>query len=236
MKMSEKQNLLRSVPLFSRLSDEHLQLLVKNLGIQTFQRGDMLMQQGDIGEELYIIVSGQVRIFTINEVGQDLSLIIYRPGDFLGELSLLDGQPRSANAQAMRRTTTLTLHRTAFLETISTNPYIAQAVIEALAARLRHSTLYAQLLASHSASQRVVAQLINLAAQYGVADGGAVAIDLHLTQDDLASLSGTTRETVNRILGSLREQGLVRVSRAQIIVLNFDQLERTLTQLRSNQT
>jgi CRP/FNR family transcriptional regulator, cyclic AMP receptor protein len=231
----DKQELLRSVPIFSRLNDEHLRILVGSLGTCTFERGDAIVRQGDVGDKLYIIVSGQVRIFTINEAGQELSLIIYRPGDFLGELSLLDGQPRSASAEAMRRTTTLTLHRAAFLSTLYANPHMAAVVMEALAARLRHSTLYAQLLASHSAPQRIVGQLLDLAARYGVADGGAVSIDLHLTQDDLASLSGTTRETVNRVLSSLRDQGLVRVERARVIVLNLDQLEQSLAQLRASQ-
>jgi len=185
------------------------------------------MQQGDVGDQLYIIVSGQVRIFTVNEAGQELSLIIYRPGDFLGELSLLDGQPRSANAEAMRRTSTLTLQRSAFLHIISTNPQLAAAVMEALAARVRHSTIYAQLLASHSAPQRVVGQLLNLAAHYGVADGGTVSIDLYLTQDDLASLSGTTRETVNRVLASLRDQGLIDIGRARVSVLKLLELEHS---------
>lgn len=234
--MMNKHELLRSVPIFSRLNDTNLNLLIADLSVRTFERGESIVRQGDVGDQLYIIVSGQVRIFTINEAGQELSLIIYRPGDFLGELSLLDGQPRSANAEAMRRTTTLVLRRSAFLDTLYANPHIAAAVMEALAARVRHSTLYAQLLASHSAPHRVVGQLLNLAAHYGVADGGAISIDLHLTQDDLASLSGTTRETVNRVLASLREQGLVRVERARVVVLNLYQLEQSLAQLRASQS
>src|SRR5438034_356944 len=76
-----------------------------------------------------------------------------------------------------------------------------------------------------SASQRVVQQLCDLATCYGIDDGGAIRIDLHLTQDDLASLSGTTRETVNRVLSNLRDQGLIRVERARVSVLKMQQLE-----------
>lgn len=228
-----KRELLRNVPVFSRLSNEHLALLVAHLGLQTFARGDTIVHQGSAGSELYIIVSGQVRIYTISESGQELSITIFRPGDFFGEMALLDGLPRSANAEAMRPTTTLILHRETFLHTIYANPHIAAAVMEALAARLRHSTFYAGWLTSRSAPQRVVGQLLDLAARYGVADGGAISIDLHLTQDDLASLSGTTRETVNRVLSTLRDQGLVRVERARVVVLNLAQLEHSLAQLRA---
>ena len=73
----------------------------------------------------------------------------------------------------------------------------------------------------------MVRQLLGLAARYGTADGGVIRIDLHLTQDDLASLSGTTRETVNRVLAQLRDQGLIRVERARVSVLDYEQLEQS---------
>ena len=142
-------------------------------------------------------------------------------------MALLDGQPRAASAKAMRRTTTLTLHRAAFLHTIDACPPIAASVLEVMTARLRHSNGIAGQLANLSASQRVVRQLCDLATCYGIADGGAIRIDLHLTQDDLASLSGTTRETVNRVLSNLRDQGLIRVERARVSVLKMQQLEDT---------
>lgn len=223
-----RQNLLRSVPIFALLDDDHLALLSNSLGVQTFERGVTIFHQGSVGDVLYIIIKGQVRIYTISGTGQELSILICSDGDFFGELALLDGQPRSASAVTMRPTTTLTLHRTAFQEAIRTSPPIALAVMEVLAGRLRHSNTYAEHLVSHSAPQRVVHCLLDLAAQHGVAEDGATRIDLHLTQDDLASLAGTTRETVNRVLSSLRDQGLIRVTRARLSVLNLAQLERSL--------
>jgi len=223
-----KLELLHNVPAFSRLDADQLGLLAASVGSQSFERGEMIFHQGSFGSVLYIIVSGQVRIYTISEAGQELALTIFRDGDFLGELALLDGLPRSANAQAMRATTTLTLHRSAFLHTIEACPPIAAAVIEAMAARLRQTNVYAEQLSSLSAPRRVVRQLLGLAAQYGIAEGSETRIDLRLTQDDLASLSGTTRETVNRVLGLLRDQRLVRVERAQVSILNVAQLERAI--------
>jgi CRP-like cAMP-binding protein len=225
-----KLELLHNVPAFSQLDGDQLLLLATSLGSQSFERGEVIFHQGSIGGILYIIVSGQVRIFTSSEAGQELALTIFRDGDFLGELALLDGQPRSASAQAMRPTTALTLHRAAFLHTIEACPPIAAAVLEAMAARLRHTTLYAGQLGSASAPRRVVHQLLSLATQHGVAESGATRIDLRLTQDDLASLSGTTRETVNRVLSALRDQRLIRVERTQVSVLNMDRLELSLEQ------
>ena len=127
----------------------------------------------------------------------------------------------------MSKTLALTLHRAAFLHAIDACPSIAVSILEVQTARLRHSNTVAEHLASLSAPQRVVRQLLDLATRYGVADGAAIRIDLHLTQDDLASLSGTTRETVNRVLANLRDQGLIRVERAQVSVLNLPQLEQS---------
>jgi CRP-like cAMP-binding protein len=217
---------LRSVACFSTLHDTHLAVLAASLGTQTFERGETIFHQGSIGSVLYIIVTGQVRIYTINEHGQELSMTIFRAGDFFGELALLDGQPRSANAVAMSRTTALLLHRSAFLSIIHAHPSIAVAILEALAQRLRQSTNHVDTLGINSAPQRVMRQLLSLAMRYGLPESGATRINLHLTQDDLASLTGTTRETVNRVLSSLRDQGLIRVARARISVLDMSGLEQ----------
>jgi CRP/FNR family cyclic AMP-dependent transcriptional regulator len=222
-----KLELLQKVPTFARLTNDQLALLARSVGTQIFERDEVIFHQGSIGSTLYIIVLGQVRIFTISEAGQELTVTLFRDGDFFGEMALLDGQPRAASAKAMCRTTTLTLHRAAFLHTIDACPPIAASVLEVLTARLRHSNSIAAQLANLSASQRVVRQLCDLATCYGIADGGAIRIDLHLTQDDLASLSGTTRETVNRVLSNLRDQGLIRVERARVSVLKMQQLEDT---------
>jgi CRP-like cAMP-binding protein len=217
-------DLLRNVPAFARLSDAEREALAVSVGSQRFERGETIFHQGSSGSVLYIVVSGQVRIYTTSESGQEVSVSIMRAGDFFGELALLDGNPRSASAEAMCPTATLTLHRAAFLHTINTCPTIAASILEVMTMRLRQSTIYAEQLAGLSAAQRVVRQLLGLAARYGVPESGATRIDLHLTQDDLASLSGTTRETVNRVLASLRDQGLIRVERARVSILSIPKL------------
>jgi CRP/FNR family transcriptional regulator len=222
-----KLELLKRVTTFARLTEDQLGLLARSVGSQAFERDETIFHQGSIGGTLYIIVNGQVRIYTTDEAGQELTVRILKAGDFFGELALLDGQPRSASVEAMCKTFTLTLHRASFLHIINICPPIAAALLEAMAARLRNTTVQAGQMAHHSASQRVVRQLLDLTAHYGIAESGEIRIDLHLTQDDLASLSGTTRETVNRVLASLRDQGLIRVERARVSVLNLPELEHS---------
>ncbi|MFO7167017.1 MAG: Crp/Fnr family transcriptional regulator [Chloroflexota bacterium] len=219
---------LRAVPAFSGLSDAQLQMLARSVGERSFARGAPIFHQGSRGSELYIIVHGQVQIFTTSEAGQELTLRIMCAGDFFGELALLDGLPRSAGARAMCKTSTLTLSRAAFLHTINTCPPIAAAILEVMAARLRQSTAYVEQLARLSAPQRVVRQLLSLAEHHGVSEDEGTRIAIRLTQDDLASLSGTTRETANRVLASLRDQGLIRVERTQVRILDTSKLSRLL--------
>jgi len=223
----EKQQFLRSIPIFAQLSEHQRALLAANMVLQTFERGETIFHQGSIGSTLYVVVSGKVRIYTISETGQELAVTIFRAGDFFGELALLDHQPRSASAETMTRTSVLMLQKTAFLNTITVCPPIAVALLEALAARLRQSNTYVEHLASLSAPQRVVRQLVGLA-RHGDAESIDPQINLRLTQDELASLSGTTRETVNRVLSHLRDQGILLVERSRVRVLSLARLEQVL--------
>jgi CRP-like cAMP-binding protein len=223
----EKQQFLRSIPIFAQLSEDQRALLAVNMALQTFERGETIFHQGSIGSTLYIVVSGKVRIYTISETGQELAVTIFRAGDFFGELALLDHQPRSASAETMTRTSVLMLQKMAFLNTITVCPPIAVALLEALAARLRQSNTYVEHLASLSAPQRVVRQLVGLA-RHGDAESIDPQINLRLTQDELASLSGTTRETVNRVLSHLRDQGILLVERSRVRVLSLARLEQVL--------
>lgn len=219
---------LERVPVFAGLATDQRRLLARSMGTHSFARGEMIFQEGSIGSALYVVAQGQVRIYTASDHGQELSVSIMRDGDFFGEMALLDGLPRSASAQAMCRTVCLTLHRDAFLHNLSVCPPIAVAVLEAMALRLRRTTHHAEHLASKSATQRVVGHLLDLNQRYGVPVAGGSMIGLRLTQDDLASMTGTTRETVNRVLSHLRDQGLIRVQRAQISLLNLPALEHTM--------
>ncbi len=215
--------LLRQVPTFARLSDGQLGLLAAQLGMERFARGALIFSQGSVGDRLYIVLRGKVRVYTTSALGQELSLMLFQGGDFFGELALLDGGPRSASAVAMTPTTALTLQRSAFLQTLDTCPPIAAVILEALSLRLRHSTSYAEQLASHTAPQRVVDLILDLCGSAG----GEPPV-LHVTQEELASLAGTSRETVNRVLATLRDRGLLRIERARLRITDLAQLRRVV--------
>lgn len=220
-------NLLRNVVLFAGLSDHELEVLADCLGKRTFAKGMIIFHQDSPGRTLYIIESGKVRIFVISESGQEISVNIYDPGDVFGELALVDGLPRSAGAVAMEKTVTFTLTRDDFLRHLEACPRMAKRVMEVLSTRLRYTTAYAESLAFLDVYGRVAAKLLELANRYGEEEEG-IEIKLRLTQAELASWVVTSRESVNKVLGTFREQGLIEVDGYRITVLDRGGLKRRI--------
>jgi len=220
--------LLRTAPIFAHLTDTQLARLASALRIRTFPRRATIFHLGDSGQTLYLIVQGQVRIYLPSATGCELTITICRAGDFFGELALIDGQPRSASAEAMLPTTMLTLQRSAFVHLVRSDPAFGAALLTALAARLRASTAVVEHLAIPTAQQRLGRLLIELARCHGVPEADAIRINLHLTQDDLASLAGLTRETVNRQLTWLCDQGLAQIDKWYIRIPDCARLEQYL--------
>jgi CRP-like cAMP-binding protein len=219
-------DMLRNVSFFAGLSDRELNSLAACLGKRTFARGVIIFHKGSPGRTLYIIESGKVRIFALSESGREISVNIYGPGDVFGELALLDSLPRSAGAMVVEKATVRTLHRDDFLWHLEEHPRMARSIIEVLSARLRYTTAYAESLAFHDVYRRVADRLLELADRYGRKRGEAIDIDLQLTQAELASWVAATREHVNKVLGTFRDQGLIRVEGQRITILNQQRLTR----------
>ena len=190
----------------------------------------ILFHKDSPGQTLYLIESGTIRIFVLSETGQEMTLNVHGAGECFGEISLLDGKPRSAGAVALEQTVTYALHRDDFLRCLRDYPVLAQRIVELLAERLRHLTAYAECLAFLDVPGRLAAALLDLAERHGIKrDANTVEIDLHLTQTELATWVGATREMVNRALVVFRDQGWIIIEGQTIKILDMHQLrERTL--------
>jgi CRP/FNR family cyclic AMP-dependent transcriptional regulator len=221
-------DMLRKVPIFTSLSDQELDVLADSLGKRTFAKGMIIFHKDSPGRSLYIIESGKVRIFILSESGQEISVRIYGCGDVFGELSMLDGLPRSAGAVAMEKTEVLTLHRDDFLALLERLPRMASGIIATLSGRVRYTTEYAESLAFLDIFGRVAGRLLELADCYGVDRGEGREIDLRLTQTELASLVSATRESVNKVLGTFRDEGLIRLDGQHITILDRRGLQRRI--------
>lgn len=221
--------LLKQIPLFADMPEEQLRSLQETLDRRTYRKGQIILHQGEAGDSLFVVVSGRVRIYTLSPEGHELSVWICDAGDFFGEMALLNGEPRSAYAEAMQRTEVLMLHRQAFRDFLLANPLAAIYTIETLSRRLRRTTESAEDLVSLNVTQRIARKLLELTERYGVDQEDGVLIDLDLSQEAIATLVGTTRESANRALSGLRDQGIVQVDRVRIWVLDPKKLEEILS-------
>ena len=188
---------------------------------RTFYKGTDIFHKESTDRTLYLIASGRVRIYLPSESGREVTLNVCGPGEAIGELALLDGQPRSASAQALDDVVVYTLHHEEFARLLNTSP-LAAAVIQVLAARLRRATDDTESLALVDVFGRLARRLLELAERYGSGR------EIELSQTDLASLVGATRETVNRALGTFRQQGLIELRDQRIVILQPDLLRRRI--------
>jgi CRP-like cAMP-binding protein len=225
--MTASTDLLRRVPLLAALTDADREALAGGLGRRRYRRGDIICQKDEPGHALFIVERGSVRIYVPSSQGNDLILAVLGAGDFFGDLSLLDGRPRSASAAATAETMLLTLERADFIALITSRPAAAMAVLEAVSRRLRETDEMASDLAFLDVGGRLAKKLLELSGAHGVQrPAGGTLIDLPITQEELANMIGVTRESVNRNLSDFRRMGLIQNQGRKLIVRDPERLRR----------
>lgn len=212
-------DLLRQVSLFADLTDDELVALTDCLGRRVFTKNTILYHKGSPALSLYLIRSGSVRIFALNETGHDMTLAVYGAGECFGETALLDGNIRSTGAMALEKTITFTMGRDDFVRYLDNYPQVTRRVMELLAHRVEQATAYAENLAFLDVTGRVAAVLLELATR-GEAKGNGIELDPHLTQGELASWVCASREMVNKVLHELRDEGLITMAGHTVFVLD----------------
>jgi CRP-like cAMP-binding protein len=218
---------LAGIPFFSGLDAASLESVGRGMRARRFRRGEVIFHQGDPGDALFIVMSGAIKIMLPSETGDEAILATLRPGDVFGELALLDGAPRSATAVALEATETLILPRDQFRELLATEPAIRDALLASIAAELRRLTNHVEELHFLDITGRLASRLARLAAESGTAEpDGTVRLKAPLTQGDLAAMIGCTRQSVNKLLGMFTDDGLIRLERDSIVVLDLDALTR----------
>lgn len=220
---TERVAFLQSLSLFKGLDKELLHYLAENSHQRWFPAGETICYQGDAGSTCHIVLRGRVRIFLTGEDGRELSVHIMGPGDIFGEMALFEGLPRSANVEALEKTQTLELYHDTLLHCLQRSPALALNLLQALSSRLRSSTVEAEELASLTVIERLIRQLWKLAKWSGVPVPGGVRIMVPMTQQELATLIGTSRESVNRALVRLRRQGKVRLEEGWVVLLDEEE-------------
>lgn len=213
-------NVLTKVPFFSELDKSDAETLAARLVPRRFGTDQIIFHHGDPGGLLYIITAGKVKITHSMPDGQEALLAILGAGDFFGELALLDDAPRSATAEAMEDTETLTLHRDEFIRFINKNPEFAYQVMRTLAKRIRHLNDQIGDVFFLDLNGRLARTLLKLAADHGTPVEDGTLIDISLTQTDLAEMTGATRVSINKALGRFRRAKWVSVRGRRFVLLD----------------
>jgi len=216
--------LRHKIPLFDGFGRSDFKSLEKCLVRRRYPVGQALFHMGDEGGSLHIIERGRVKVTIPSSSGEELILTILGAGDFLGELSLFDGKPRSTTVQALEETETLCLKREDLLALMRDRFHVVEKILEVLASRIRDTDML--LAESHflDITSRLAKKILDLGDAYGIREGGQVRIGVKVTQKELASMIGATRESVNKQLKALRDQGLVRIRGGTIEILKRERL------------
>lgn len=218
---------LAGIPFFSGVDAAILEGVGRGMRTRRFRRGEVIFHQGDPGDALFIVASGAIKITLPSDSGEEAILTTLRAGDVFGELALLDGAPRSATATALEASETLILPREQFRELLATEPAIRDALLASLAGELRRLTNHVEELHFLDITGRLASRLARLATETGRRQpDGAIRLRAPLTQGDLAAMIGCTRQSVNKLLGMFTDDGLIRLERDSIVVLDLDGLVR----------
>jgi len=217
--------IIKHIPIFKTLSDSDLNDLIGSLRLKSLKQGQTLFWKGDEGTALYIIKKGTIKIVLPSTEGDEIIVTMFSEGDFFGEMALLDGEPRSADAVAIEPSEVFILSRNNFLSFLQSNVNAIESILSLLSKRLRRTDDMLEDTCFLNISARLTKKLAELAESHGRKDGNIIHIDLSLTQKELGDMVGATRESINKELKSLREQGLILTEESKIQILDISRLK-----------
>ena len=228
MEPDKETSYFKQVSIFADLPEEDIRALTSVAKRRTFRAGEVIFHRDDPGQVLYMIKEGKVKICIISPDGQEISLAVLGKGEYFGEFALLDGLPRSTDAVTLEKVECYTLQRSDFHNAILKNPKIAILVLEALTKRLRNTDQMVEDLIFLDVYGRVAKKLLELADAHGVKVEDGVRIDVRLTQQELASMVGASRESVNKVMGYFTDKDFISTDKHRITLHRITDLKRRI--------
>ncbi len=216
---------LRRCRLFRDLGADLVTEIVRSMAPRRYRRGEVIFHQGDPGDALHIVARGRVKIVLTSPEGDEAIVATVRPGDFFGELTLIDGAPRSATATAVEAVETLVLARDRFRQLLATNSTLRDNLEVSLAAEVRRMNEHVEELHFLDLEGRIAAHLARLVQRERPGARGAVELPFDYSQGDLAAMIGGARQSVNRVLRGLEREGLVRIDGDRLSISDVARLE-----------
>jgi CRP/FNR family cyclic AMP-dependent transcriptional regulator len=221
-----RRGLLQKVPLFAGLAPERLEALAEVTTSKRLAAREELFHKGDEAAQVYVVASGRLKVVTVSAEGDEVLFAIVDDGEVVGELPMLTGGRRTASVVALEPCELLALARRDFLRFLREQPEAAIELMVVLAERLVRVSEFAEDTLFLALPARLAKKLLHLAERYGVDEGETLRIDLRLSQGELADLVGTTRESVNKQIRAWSADGVLRMERGEVTILDRERLER----------
>ena len=212
--------ILQKVPLFGQLAPSELERVAEITRERSYPRNSVILFEDDPGDALYVVAKGQVKVVLIGEDGREVILSVLGEGDFFGEMSLIDEEPRSAHVIAMEDSNLLVIRREDFQAILQQSPGIAMGLLRELSRRLRRVDEKVGSLVLLDVNGRVAQLLLELADE-----AGSNKITRRLTHHTIAQMIGSSRGTVSRTMRELVEKGYIEISRREILIRDRAALE-----------
>ena len=219
-------DVLSSAPLFAALDAEASAALRASMETISIAKGDVLFNEGQLGDQMYIITEGKVKLGHTSPDGRESILAILGPGELLGELSLFDPGPRTATAVALTDVSALGLGHQALRPWLTGRPEVAESLLQALAQRLRRTNETLADLVFSDVPGRVAKALLELGDKFGQQMPDGIHVTNDMTQEELAQLVGASRETVNKALADFAARGWIKLESRSVVLIDVDRLSR----------
>ncbi|HJS30960.1 MAG TPA: Crp/Fnr family transcriptional regulator [Alphaproteobacteria bacterium] len=223
--VSDRRIIFRRHPLFAHLADADVDQLLRYARIERHKAGRTIFLKGSPGHGMMAVLSGQVRISAPSPEGKEIVLNLIGPGEVFGEIALLDGHDRTADASAMIDCELLVLERRDFIPFLERHPEVCIRLMEVLCARLRRTSEQVEDVLFLELPARLAKTLLRLAKEHGHTTPAGQVIDLKLSQRELGNLTGATRESVNKQLKEWERDGILRLENGAIVVTSASRLE-----------
>ncbi|GJL77156.1 MAG: Crp/Fnr family transcriptional regulator [Nitrospinaceae bacterium] len=226
--MVSKIENLQAIPIFSSLSQAHLEELSEIAHEKTYRKNQVIFDQGDPGNSLIIILDGLIKISLVDSNNHEFIIKTFGENDFFGEMALLDGGPRSATATAVEDTRALIIFRDNFIGLIQKTPSVALGMLTELSNRLRNTTENISNLTFFDAYGKVARCLLDLAEKIGKNEGDGMSMELTLSRQELANMAGLSRETFARILKEFQVRGCLKVQGKKMTIVDEKVMRREI--------
>ena len=224
--MDQVDDVLSRTPLFEALDEEAASALRAEMHRADIARGERLFGEGDVGDKLYVVLDGKIKLTRTAADGRENLLSVIGPGEMFGELSLFDPRPRTQTATALTDTRLAALDHQALRDWVTDRPDMALHLLRALAQRLRRTNEVMTDLVFTDVPGRVAKALLDLADRFGLQRPDGLQVHHDLTQEELAQLVGASRETVNKALADFVSRGWIQLSAKSVLLVDPERLRR----------